>query len=87
MRMTKLLAAALVGLLAGSCATTSPAEQRSADEARCHAYGFRRGTEAFAKCLLDVDLDRAADRRSRFNSYPYGPGGGGLYWRRPYGYW
>lgn len=70
MRMRKLFAAVVAALLAGDCATTSPAERRSADETRCRSYGFRQATEAFAKCLLYVDLDRAAKRRSRFD-YPY----------------
>jgi len=81
MRLTKLLAAALLGLSVGGCATTTPAEQRNADEARCRSYGFRRGTDAFSKCLLDVDLDRAAELRARLDS-PYGPGGPGWYWGR-----
>ncbi len=57
------LAAMAAGLLLCACETTTPAQQRAADEARCRSYGFRRGTDAFSKCLLDVDLDRAADRR------------------------
>jgi hypothetical protein len=83
MRLTKLLAVAGMGLIAGACATTSPAEQRAADETRCHSYGFRKGSDAFAKCLLDVDLDRAADRRALDTPYVYGgPGwyGGRRYW-------
>ncbi|MBM3579082.1 MAG: hypothetical protein FJX40_15960 [Alphaproteobacteria bacterium] len=83
MRLSKLFAAAVAGLLVGACATMSPAERRSADETRCRSYGFRQGTDAFAKCLLDLDLDRAAARRSRFD-YPYGFGGPGWRWGRPW---
>lgn len=83
MRMTSLFIATMTALLVGACTTTTPAERRSADEARCRSYGFRHGTDAFAKCLLDVDLDRAAERRSRFD-YPYGFGGPARYWARPW---
>jgi hypothetical protein len=69
MRKTAFFAAAALeialGLALGACETTSPAQQRAADEARCKSYGFRRGSDAFAKCLQDIDLDRSADRRSR----------------------
>jgi hypothetical protein len=81
MRKMKLFAATVAALMVGACATTSPAERRNADEARCRSYGFRQGTDAFAKCLLDVDLDRSAERRSRVD-YPYNFGGPGWYWGR-----
>jgi hypothetical protein len=57
-------------LLLTACTTTSPAEIRRADEAQCRSYGFRARTDAFSQCLLDLDLNRAADRRARLN-YPY----------------
>jgi hypothetical protein len=83
MRATRLLTAMMLGLLAGACATTSPAEQRAADENRCQSFGFRRGTDPFAKCMLDLDLNRSADRRADLYGYPYGPGlGWGPGWRR-----
>lgn len=63
--------AALALALAGSgCVTVE--EQRAADEARCNSYGFRQKTEAFASCMLDVDLDRSANRRAQL-SYAWGP--------------
>lgn len=55
----------LVGLtvvLAG-CQTLSPAEIRARNEKTCASYGFKRGTASFSQCLLDLDLDRNADRR------------------------
>lgn len=64
MRILGFLAALAIGAALGACETTSPAQQRAADETRCRSYGFRRGTDAFSKCLLDVDLDRSADRRA-----------------------
>ncbi|MBY6239674.1 hypothetical protein [Methylosinus sp. Sm6] len=72
------------GLLAGACNTTSDLERRSADEARCRSYGFKPGAEGFAKCLLQLDLDRSADRRARYD-YPYVQGPRGWGWNR--GWW
>lgn len=60
-------------LLLAACTTTTPAERRRTDEVQCRSYGFRAGTDAFSQCLLDLDLNRAADRRARLD-YPYGYG-------------
>jgi hypothetical protein len=84
MPITKLLIAAAAALLVGACNTTSLAEQRAADEMRCRSYGFRPGSDPFSKCLLQVDLDRSADRRARYD-YPYGFGPRGYYSGR--GWW
>ncbi|MCX7898650.1 MAG: hypothetical protein N2444_00920 [Methylocystis sp.] len=81
MRSLKLFAVASLGLVAGACASVE--EQRAADEGRCRSYGFRRGTDAFSRCLLDVDLDRSASRRSNFFMMGpgfYGPRRWGYYW-------
>lgn len=56
------IAALGLALLASGC--VSLAERRALDEERCRSYGFRPGSEAFASCLLEVDLDRAASRRA-----------------------
>lgn len=72
MKMSRLLPAAALLLLCGGC-VTSDAERRAADEARCRSYGFRAPSEGFSRCLLDLDLDRAADRRYRFDSAFGGP--------------
>jgi hypothetical protein len=52
-------AAALSG-----CQTMTPEERRAVDERTCAGYGFRPGTDAMARCLLDIDLDRRADMRA-----------------------
>ncbi|WP_424361835.1 hypothetical protein [Methylocystis parvus] len=86
MRIFGLLAALAIGVTLGACETTSPAQQRAADETRCKSYGFRRGTDAFSKCLLDVDLDRSADRRASREALMLSTGPrfyGAPYWR----YW
>lgn len=82
MRIAGLFATCAMALLVGACAST--AELRAADEVRCRGYGFRKGTDAFSKCLLDVDLNRDADRRASLN-YPYGAGVG--WYGRPWRYW
>ncbi|WP_442754311.1 hypothetical protein ACNHKD_15140 [Methylocystis sp. JAN1] len=64
MRISGLLAALAMAVTLGACETTSPAQQRAADATRCKSYGFRSGTDGFSKCLLDIDLDRSADRRA-----------------------
>jgi len=64
MRFRRLvLIAALAGPLA-ACQTMTPEERRAADERTCAGYGFRPKTDAMARCLLDLDLDRRADARA-----------------------
>ena len=72
---------ALIAPLLSGCVT--PQERRAGDEGRCRSYGFRPGTEAFAKCLLDIDLSRDADRRAFLN----GPYPGWDYGVGPRRYW
>jgi hypothetical protein len=84
MPLARLVFVMAAALLAGACNTTANLEQRSADEARCRSYGFRPATDAFAKCLLQLDLDRSADRRAR-SDYPYIHGSRGWGWNR--GWW
>jgi hypothetical protein len=57
------LIAALAGPLA-ACQTITPEERRALDETTCAGYGFRPKTEAMARCLLDLDLNRRADARA-----------------------
>ncbi len=76
MRPKILIAAALL-VLCGGCVTA--AEQRAMDEGRCRGYGFRAGSDAFANCLLQIDLDRSAERRYRLDTAFSGPGWYGYY--------
>jgi hypothetical protein len=41
----------------------SAAEVRAKDEANCRYYGFRKGTDAFASCLMQQDHERGETRR------------------------
>jgi hypothetical protein len=82
MRIARFIFLAAMGLLTAACASTQ--EQRAIDAGRCRSYGFRAGTDGFSKCLLDIDLDRSADRRAALNGpYGWGPGLYGARWR----YW
>jgi len=47
-----------------ACTTITPEERRARDEAECTSFGFRKKTDAFADCLLRLELDRRADRRA-----------------------
>ncbi|MDX3807452.1 MAG: hypothetical protein QHC89_13750 [Bosea sp. (in: a-proteobacteria)] len=71
----------MLALLCSGCVTLE--ERRAADEARCRSYGFRAGSEGFANCLLQIDLDRSAERRYQFDQFDASFGGGPWYrWRR-----
>lgn len=64
---------AMTSLLA---ACVSTADMRAADNSRCRSYGFRPGSDAFSQCLLDVDLNRDAERRALLNRSHFGVGFG-----------
>jgi hypothetical protein len=64
MRVSIILAGLTATLLLSSCQTMTPEERRAADLSTCRGYGFRPGTDAIARCLLDIDLDRRADNRA-----------------------
>ncbi len=84
MRATWLIPLGIAAAL-GGCVT--PAELRAADEGRCRSYGFRPGSDPFANCLMEVDLDRSAARRGRLEASGfYGPGFYGAGWG-PYRRW
>lgn len=46
------------GAAAALAACTTPEQQLAADQATCESYGFNRGTDAFANCLLTLDQQR-----------------------------
>lgn len=41
--------------VAGLAACQSAEERRAAQMAQCEQYGFQRGTDAFATCMLELD--------------------------------
>ncbi|SIP96757.1 hypothetical protein SAMN05880590_101496 [Rhizobium sp. RU35A] len=67
MTVTRPLAALLLITAAGllsACQSLTPEQQRATDERTCAGYGFRPQTDAMARCLLDLELDRRADMRA-----------------------
>ncbi|WP_293812117.1 hypothetical protein [uncultured Bosea sp.] len=87
MTIIRLAAGAMLALALSGCVTTE-AEYRALDEERCRSFGFRAPGEGFSNCLLQLDLDRAAERRRRFDRFdasfggPWGYGYGWGYGRR-----
>ncbi|MCO5093295.1 hypothetical protein [Bosea sp. (in: a-proteobacteria)] len=74
MKIIRLAAGTMLALALGGCVTTD-ADYRAMDEARCRAFGFRAPSDAFSNCLLQLDLDRAAERRHRFDRFDASFGG------------
>ncbi len=64
MRLYHLLAPVSLCALLAACQTMTPEERRAADETTCAGYGFRRGSEAMGRCMLDLELDRRAESRA-----------------------
>jgi hypothetical protein len=64
MRLSRILIPSALLLILASCQTMTPEERRAADERTCAGYGFRAKTDAMARCLLDIELDRRAQTRS-----------------------
>ncbi len=62
----KTVVAVLAALALAACSTTAE-ERRALDQQRCAGYGFSPNSEAFANCLLTIDLDRRADQRARLD--------------------
>ena len=44
----------LLILFVAGCQTITPEERRAIDGRTCSSYGFKRGTDAFSRCLLDL---------------------------------
>lgn len=63
-RLLPIASVALMAALLSACQTMSAQERRAADENTCAGYGFRRGSEAMARCLLELELDRRAETRA-----------------------
>lgn len=70
MKWKALFLLGITSLLAG-CVTMTPEQRRAADEQTCRSYGFKARTDAFANCLMRLDLDRRADRRAWQNQVDF----------------
>lgn len=62
LRITSVLLA--VALLAG-CSTTSPEILLAQNKTTCEGYGFKAGTDAYATCMMQLDLDQKQEDRNR----------------------
>jgi hypothetical protein len=65
----RLLAASTLVLALGACASTP--EPIVEDRSRCDAYGFQRGTDAFANCVMTADRDRQKRSERQFDRGGY----------------
>jgi len=59
----RILTASALALALGACASTP--EPIVQDRSRCDAYGFQRGTDAFAHCVMTADRDRQRRQESQ----------------------
>jgi hypothetical protein len=60
--------------LAAACvlnlpACVTPQERHAMDGGQCDAFGFERGTDAFAQCMMDLHQQRALTQASRDPSW------------------
>lgn len=65
--MCAALAAALLSM--AGCSTTSPEDLHLADTQACSGYGFSPGTDEYAKCMFQLDQDRANRRAADALAY------------------
>lgn len=66
----RIIAASAITLVLGACAGTPDAIVE--DRSRCDAYGFTRGTDAYANCVMTADRDRQRRSERRAERSPYG---------------
>ncbi|MGX5736503.1 hypothetical protein ACWKW2_19700 [Bosea thiooxidans] len=52
----RIIAFSAITLVLGACASTP--DPIVEDRSRCDAYGFMRGTDAYANCVMTADRDR-----------------------------
>lgn len=57
-----------LALLALAACTTTAEERRAIDRGTCAGYGFTDGSEAFANCMMTLDLERQSAQRERMQA-------------------
>lgn len=67
--MRLVAASAIAMALAGCVSTQDPIVE---DRSRCDGYGFARGTDAYANCVMTADRDRQRRLERRMERAPYG---------------
>lgn len=64
--MKLLIIVAATGLILAGCATTTPEERTASAQGSCVGYGFQPGTDGFASCMMQMDLQaQETDYRRR----------------------
>jgi len=65
----RIVAASAITLVLSACASTQ--DPIVEDRSRCDAYGFQRGTDAYANCVMTADRDRQKrhDRQAERQGY------------------
>ena len=66
--MWKWASIALLLFLVG-CQSMTAEERRVHDRQTCRDYGFRYLNDAFAECMMRLDLERHAARRADFTQF------------------
>lgn len=91
----RLIGAACVALFLGGCLSSAEVARMNAerDMNRCTSYGFKPGSEAFARCRFDLDQRRDAEREADRDAVRASTMWGGFYavpppgpcWQTPWG--
>lgn len=66
----RIAALSAITLVLGAC--TSTPDPIVEDRSRCDAYGFARGTDAYANCVMTADRDRQRRIERRVERTSYG---------------
>ena len=66
----RIVAASAITLVLSACASTP--DPIVEDRSRCDAYGFQRGTDAYANCVMTADRDRQKRHERQADRQGYG---------------
>lgn len=53
----------------GLAACVSPEQQRAQDNSTCDGYGFARGSDGYANCLMQTNMARDAAEREKMAQF------------------
>lgn len=53
----------------GLAACVSPEQQRAQDNSACAGYGFARGSDGYANCLMQTNMARDAAERQKMAQF------------------
>lgn len=64
--MLKIFSVVALAITICGCSTTTPEQRLAANQGACTGYGFKAGTDAYAACMMQMDLaDQEDDYRRR----------------------